>query len=150
MMKCNPMAYARCPHRRLCDPMEDAFYMEGSLCDQFNQRIQSHATTLDITTRDLIEEMSRPSPKTEADRIRAMNDEELADFLYPMTCGIDPAASFCKNKKECEELMDADKEIPDEWCKKCLLEMLQQPAEETKLPSGMFLDKQESGLIEED
>lgn len=69
-------------------------------------------------------------PQTIADQIRSMNDEELAAFLYQMPCGIDPAAYFCKNKKECGDLMDADKEIPEEWCKKCLQEYLQRPAEE--------------------
>lgn len=92
-----------------------------------------------------------------ADKIRSMNDEELAAFLYPITCGIDPANFYCKNKKECEELMDADKEIPDEWCRECLAERLQQPAEAGKLPylnrtiTGLGIDsKQDSGLVEED
>lgn len=63
------------------------------------------------------------------DRIRAMSDEELADAIVKMACGIDPAESFCQNKEECEDLMDADKEIPDEWCRQCVLAMLRQPAE---------------------
>ena len=77
------------------------------------------------------EHIDRPfmPPMTIADKIRAMTDDQLADFLYPMTFGIDPAASFCKNKKECGDLLDADKEIPEEWCKKCLQGWLQQPAE---------------------
>lgn len=92
-----------------------------------------------------------------ADKIRSMNDEELAAFFLQITSGIDPANFYCKNKKECEELMNADKEIPEEWCLKCLAERLQQPAEGGKLPdqdliiTGLGIDpKQDSGLVEED
>ena len=67
--------------------------------------------------------------QTHADQIRAMSDEELADAIVKMACGIDPAESFCQSKKECEDLMDADKEIPEEWCRQCVLAMLRQPAE---------------------
>ena len=87
---------------------------------------------------------------TYADRIRAMTDEELCDGIFQLIYAADPATWFCKGKKECGELMDADKEIPDEMCKACLLKALRQPYAEPKLPSGMYLDKQESGLIEED
>lgn len=86
---------------------------------------------------------------TIADWIRSMTDEELCDGIYELFHGYDPAAWFCKNKKECGDLMDADKEIPDEMCKACLLEALRQPYEKTRLPKGMYLDKQESGLLED-
>ena len=85
-------------------------FFEGSECDKFNRQISSRTMT-------------------NADRIRAMSDEELADAIVKMVCGIDPAEFFCQNKKECEDLMDADKEIPEEWCRQCVLAMLQQPAE---------------------
>lgn len=88
--------------------------------------------------------------KTFADEIRSMTDEELCDFLFTNFCGLDPAFSYCLNKKECRDLLDADQEIPDEWCKKCLLNRLRQPAEIKKLPATSFEGKQESGLIEED
>lgn len=92
-----------------------------------------------------------------ADMIRSMNDEELPAFLLQITSGIDPANFYCTNKKECGELMDADKTIPEEWCLKCLSERLQQPAEGGKFPypgliiTGLGIDsKQDSGLVEED
>ena len=68
--------------------------------------------------------------RTYADRIRAMSDEELTDAIFQLIYAKDPATWFCKGTKECGELMDADKEIPDEMCKACLLAKLQQPAEE--------------------
>lgn len=87
---------------------------------------------------------------TFADWIRSMTDEELAGALIELTNGYDPAAWYCQNKQECGDLMDADEEIPNEMCKACLLAKLRQPYEKTRLPSGMYLDKQESGLLEED
>lgn len=50
-------------------------------------------------------------PLTNADRIRAMSDEELADFIS--ACGCPDHARDCK-----------------ESCKDCTMEWLKQPAEE--------------------
>lgn len=85
-----------------------------------------------------------------ADKIRAMTDEELCDAIFQLIYAMDPATWFCKGKKECGDLMDADKEIPDEMCKACLLAKLRQPADEHHRPIWPHEDKQESGLIEED
>lgn len=130
MVKCHPRAYAKCPTRHLCGYIHEAYFMEGSECDIFNQRILNQ-------------------PMTEGDRIRSMSDEELAAFIQNVAnlgteydCG-------CQNKKECGDMLDRNEDIPDEWCIRCHVERLRQPAEEPKLPNGMFLDKQESGLTEE-
>ena len=88
--------------------------------------------------------------QTYADRIRAMTDEELCAAIFQITYATDITLWFCKEKKECEELMNADKDIPDEMCKACLLEKLRQPIEETKRIVGFHMDKEESGLFEED
>lgn len=87
---------------------------------------------------------------TEGDRFRSMNDGELADALYQLIFSEEPAAWFCKNKKECGELLDADKEIPAEMCKACIIEKLRQPVEKPPLPFGIHDDRQESGLLEDD
>lgn len=87
--------------------------------------------------------------KTIADRIRSMSDEELCDAFFRLIYAFDPATWFCKGKKECAALMDADKEIPDEMCKACLLAKLRQPAEDPA-PTMAAEEKQHSGLIEED
>ena len=60
MLKCSAKAFAMCPTRHLC--AGDATYCEGSECDKFNQSVEF-------------------APLTNADRIRSMNDTELAEFL---------------------------------------------------------------------
>lgn len=62
-------------------------------------------------------------PMTNADRIRSMTDEELANFLYRFN-DIDEKVKFCTNKKVCIDLLDKGDTLPDEWCKECLLEWL--------------------------
>lgn len=65
--------------------------------------------------------------QTNADRIRAMSDEELAKALIEVNdsgCHI----PFCKELPECQRLLD-EGEIPEEKCIVCMLNWLQQPAE---------------------
>lgn len=51
-----------------------------------------------------------------ADRIRSMTDEELAEFFRPSICY---QISLGMKSKACNG-----------WCKECVIEWLQQPAEE--------------------
>lgn len=66
---------------------------------------------------------------TNADKIRAMSDEELVEFINRCTSGED-APRFCQYLPECNADMEADTFIPLERCSACLLHWLQQPAEE--------------------
>lgn len=67
---------------------------------------------------------------TNADRIRAMTDEELVDFLWQFNAdSFENVIPFCKNPEECGEKLDSNV-ISTEMCKHCLLEKLQQPCEE--------------------
>ena len=66
----------------------------------------------------------RMRKQTNADRIRAMTDEELAEML----CCAD-SLGWCKNLPECYRLLDTPDGVPEEKCKACLVEWLQQPAE---------------------
>ena len=60
----------------------------------------------------------QPKVETNADRIRAMSDEELAKYLSnPCECTVDPER-------------DGYRECGNDLCVKYLLEWLQQPAEE--------------------
>lgn len=97
------------------------------------------------TVEEIREKVVYINTMTNADKIRAMSDEDLTNIIYDLNM----EGTFCTNRKECEELLNNDK-LTDEMCKKCLLEWLRKPVEETKIPSGMFLDKQESGLTEEE
>ena len=63
----------------------------------------------------------RPS---NADRIRAMSDEELARAIY---FGWD--AQYCRNDQKCKELLDTTDSIPEEMCIACAVKWLKQPAE---------------------
>lgn len=53
---------------------------------------------------------------TNGDRIRALSDEELAEILADFD-----GDYFCRNMKECEIELDADKIIPIERCRECAL-----------------------------
>ena len=110
MKYCDPRAYAVCPEKEACGSFADAHFAEGSECDKFNEEV-----------------LRGRGPLTNADRIRAMSDEELAQILIGVM-DIDDKIHFCKNKPECEKLMDTDDGIPVEWCEACMLEWLQQPA----------------------
>ena len=59
-------------------------------------------------------------PQTNADRIRAMSDDELAKFIAnPCECSVNPTE-------------DGYRECGNELCKKHLLEWLKQPADQPK------------------
>ena len=64
MLKCSKEAFAACPDRKGCGCPEEAVFTEGSECDMFNRHIAQDTNVL-----------------TNADRIRAMSDEELADWI---------------------------------------------------------------------
>ena len=66
------------------------------------------------TEKELYCTSKKPIEQTNADRIRAMSDEELAIFVDEPT--------MCEGH-EIGDCMSKD-------CKKCILEWLQQPAEE--------------------
>ena len=60
MIKCSPEAYEKCECKgRHCQSPEEAYFLEGSDCDKFNQEVLA-------------------VPKTRADRIRSKSDEALA------------------------------------------------------------------------
>ena len=64
MLKCSKEAFAACPDRKGCGCPEAAVFAEGSECDMFNRHIAQDTNVL-----------------TNADRIRAMSDEELAAWM---------------------------------------------------------------------
>lgn len=68
-------------------------------------------------------------PMTNADRIRSMSDEDLAEFINRCTSSED-APNFCRRLPECDADLEADTLIPLERCGMCLLHWLRKPAEE--------------------
>ena len=67
----------------------------------------------------------KAKPKTNADRIRAMSDEELAKLLY---CS--DSLGWCHNLPECANMLDTADGIPEEKCMACLVAWIKRPAEE--------------------
>lgn len=68
-------------------------------------------------------------PQTNADWIRSMTDEELAELLYSLQTE-DLDGMFCKTEDKCEEMMDSGDEIPKSMCKQCLVKWLKSESEE--------------------
>ncbi len=58
----------------------------------------------------------KPDYKTNGDHIRALTDKEMAEILADFD-----GDYFCRNMKECEDDLDADKIIPVERCRECAL-----------------------------
>lgn len=97
MIKCDPRARARCPFKKPCGGDDAAYFMEGSKCDEFNKQVLA-------------------PPPTNADRIRAMSDEELAWELMLWRC--EASAKY----------HGIESQYPD--TQSTILGWLQQPAEE--------------------
>lgn len=73
--------------------------------------------------------LDHPKPRkiqTNADKIRAMTDEEFAKYLSKQ---VDVPVGICRELPECHEDLEADRDIPLERCEGCWLRWLQQPAE---------------------
>lgn len=99
MIQCNPEAFARCKTRKYCGEVAaDACFTEGSECDKFNRSVLS-------------------KPASNADRIRAMSDEELAEFL----------ANGIPHGDCCDCWLDSCTDCKSDW-----LKWLKQPAKEVK------------------
>lgn len=65
---------------------------------------------------------------TNADRIRAMTDEELSMIMVQLT-ELDDRIHYCQNLPECEALLDTEDGISAKMCARCMLAWLKQPAE---------------------
>ena len=61
-------------------------------------------------------------------RIRNMTVEEMAKKLVTIA---GDSIAFCVNKEKCEEMLNSDREIPEEMCVECMKEwLLQEVADE--------------------
>lgn len=40
MIKCDPIAYEKCPDKELCGSSHNAIFFEGSECDKFNNKVR--------------------------------------------------------------------------------------------------------------
>lgn len=86
--------------------------------------------TVDFVAEAITEKADRDTrPATRADRLSAMSDEEMAEWLIRMSEG-DQSIKFCKGRPECDADCDADRDIPQARCVECLTDWLRQPCEE--------------------
>lgn len=83
------------------------------------------ALTKDVTVCTAHNCPDRTLPLTNADRIRAMSDEELAEVLINLAEDV----GFCLDMPECNEDLEQDREIPHHRCRGCALNWLHHPAE---------------------
>lgn len=81
-----------------------------------------HYKAAEYFARKLID---HAKPRTNADLIREMSDEDLAKLLFEV--GL--PSGFCKGSPECIALLGTEDGIPDEMCLQCALKWLHQPAE---------------------
>lgn len=75
---------------------------------------------------ELVEEYK---PKTQADKIRAMSDEELADYIIFIGANIEEKIPYCKSTPQCTEILDSGRIVTDKMCRECLAKYLQSEAE---------------------
>ena len=78
---------------------------------------------LESVVDKMAEDLKKACNPTNADRIRAMTDEELADAMLKVN-EIADHVPFCGNNEECNEIMDSGELIPPDMCKKCLMNWL--------------------------
>ena len=94
MQRCSERAFAMCPYRKECGTRLEATFNENSDCAEFNRKVDS-------------------MPMTNADRIRAMTDEELMKFIEDTgIAGCPYPAMSCRAS-----------------CQVCISDWLKQPAE---------------------
>lgn len=104
MQRCSKKAYARCPYRHLCGPIEEAVFADDSDCAKFNREVED-------------------KPMTNSDRFRAMSDDEMAVFLLS-------PADICGQCQGNGEFCTGYPSNNDCRCVNAVKKWLQQPAEE--------------------
>lgn len=66
---------------------------------------------------------------TNADKIRSMSVEELADAMIMLDVRSGEKIPFCISHRKCIDMLDAGEAIPDEMCRQCLIDWLQKEVE---------------------
>lgn len=89
------------------------------MCDRLERKTKDNEL---LAQRYL--ELKHRNVKTNADRIRAMTVEELANKIYWYHSG-SVGIPFCQNRPECNEALERDGDIPDENCIACMVCWLQ-------------------------
>jgi hypothetical protein len=118
----------------MLEQIRQMFNINDMVCEYMDAKVQRLDERLRKESRVVaISKMENTTSKdtnvlTNADRIRAMTDEELAAIMIQCS-DLDERVGFCKNLYKCELLLDTDDGIPASMCEKCMLEWLKEPAE---------------------
>ena len=78
---------------------------------------------LESVVDKMAEDLKKACNPTNADLIRRMTAEQLADAMLKVN-EIAAHVPFCGNNEECNEIMDSGELIPPDMCKKCLMNWL--------------------------
>lgn len=94
----------------------------------------SHTIDIDVVDYndavEIIDELAEEhKPKTNADIIRSMSDEELADYIILVGYDYIEKIPYCKNTPQCTEILDDGRIIPEEMCRGCLIKWLKSKTE---------------------
>lgn len=78
---------------------------------------------LESVVDKMAEDLKKACNPTNADLIRRMTDEQLADAMlqFPDVC---EQIGFCKNDILCNDTLDRGETIEPEMCKRCLMNWL--------------------------
>lgn len=101
---------------------EKSFYIQTN---RNRQEKFIHTETATEIVNQLAEEYK---PKTQADKIRSMSDEELADYIVFIGDGFSEKIPYCKSTPQCTEILDSGRIVPNKMCIECLVKWLQSEA----------------------
>lgn len=68
-----------------------------------------------------------PAPKTRAEKIRSMTDEELADILHSFA-EMEDRIGWCRDLPECDVDLESEDGVPEMRCRECIPHWLKEEA----------------------
>ena len=107
----------------------EPMYMENTMSWMPLDKKEPYIACTGYSIQPLIDYLKSKQKQTNADLIRSMSHEALADAMLEIE-SISEKIPFCKNSNRCDEIMDAGEQIPDSMCKQCLIEWLEREAYE--------------------
>lgn len=97
----------------------------SAMADKHYGKQCSYLHSIEIVTQ-LTEEYKS---KTQADKIRSMSDEELADYIIFIGYDYNEKIPYCKSTPQCTEILDSGRIVPNGMCRECLVKWLQSEVE---------------------
>ena len=95
----------------------------------YHLKSEYHSSLDLIVHEEELKTLFKCAKQTNADRIRAMTDEELASAMLSLDIDSCDLIPFCKNTDQCTEMLDNGVKITDEMCKEGLVKWLRSESE---------------------